>query len=134
MSKGPGLTLFNFLYQPPTNKSCKKATRAHVCSATKTAFPKKLKIAPTTLPTIAGNASTPFPASLLSAFASLSNHFFKSPLSFGGEPHVSPPPPDIPVMASTIVEIVIEKAVSTENIVMPRSRNKVQILSANDVS
>ena len=57
-----------------------KAIRAHVCSATNpTAFPGKLKIAPTTLPTIAGNASTAFLASLLSAFARLSNQFFKTP-------------------------------------------------------
>ena len=54
--------------------------KAHVCSATNpTAFPRKLKIAPTTLPTIADNASTAFPASLLSASASLSNHFLKIP-------------------------------------------------------
>ena len=36
-----------------------------------TAFPGKLKIAPATLPTIADNASTASPASLLSAFANL---------------------------------------------------------------
>ena len=50
------------------------------------ALPKKLKMAPTTLPTIAENASTAFPASLLSESASLSNHFFKIHSSFGGEP------------------------------------------------
>ena len=95
-------------------------------------FPGKLKIAPTTLPTIAGNVLTVFPASLLSASVSLSNHFFKAPSSFGGERPV-PPPPKAPVMARTIVEIVIKRAVSIENIVMPCSQNKVQILSANDV-
>ena len=64
-----------------------KTIRAHVCSATNpTAFPRELKIAPTTLPTIAANASTAFPASLLSASANLSNHFFKIPSTFGGEP------------------------------------------------
>ena len=36
-------------------------------------------------------------------------------------------------MASTIVEIDIERAVSTENMVMPCSRNKVRIISAKDV-
>ena len=81
-----------------------------------TVFPRKLKIAPTTLPTIASNASTAFPPSLLSAFASLSNYFLKAPSPFGGEPTVPLPTPlKIPVMASTIVEIVIERAVSIEN-------------------
>ena len=98
-----------------------------------TAFPRELKIAPTTLPTIAGNASTVFPASLLRASANLSYHFFKTPLSFGVKPPVSPPPPKAPVMSSTIVKIVIEKAVSIENIVIPRSQNKVRIFSSNDV-
>ena len=60
-------------------------------------FPGKLKIAPTTLPTIAGNVLTVFPASLLSASVSLSNHFFKAPSSFGGE-HPVPPPPKALVM------------------------------------
>ena len=64
-----------------------KTIKAHVFSATNpTTFPKKLKIAPTILPTMAGNASTTFPASVLSASASLPNHFFKPLLSFGGEP------------------------------------------------
>ena len=93
--------------------------KAHVCSAAnQTVFPRRLKIAPATLPTIAVNASTVFSAILLSVSASLSNHFFKIPSSFGGEPHFPPPPPSkTPVMARTIVEIVIEKAVSIENIV-----------------
>ena len=52
--------------------------KAHVCSVTNPmAFPRKLKLAPATLPTIAGNASTAFPASLLNASAKLSNHFFR---------------------------------------------------------
>ena len=39
-----------------------KTIKAHVCSATSlTTFPRKLKIAPTTFPTTAGNASTAFP-------------------------------------------------------------------------
>ena len=46
--------------------------------------------------------------------ASLSNHFFKISSSFGGEPPVPPPPPKTPVIARTIVEIVIEKAVNIE--------------------
>ena len=92
-------------------------------------------MAPTTLPTMAGNVSTAFPASLLSASASLSNHFFKVPLSFDGEPSApSLPPPKTPVMARTIVEIVFERAVSIKNMVIPCSRNKLRILSAKDIS
>ena len=70
----------------------------YVCLATDlTAFPTKLKIAPTALPTIAGNTSTAFPASLLSACANLSNHFFKIPSSFVGEPPaLAPTPPPHP--------------------------------------
>ena len=119
------------LHQPYTNT---KTIRAHVCSvANPTTFPRKLKIAPTTIPTIAGNASTAFPASLLSALASLCNHFFKTPWSFGGEPAAPPPPPKALVMARTIVQVVIERAVRTENMVMPCSRNRVRILSAKEV-
>ena len=89
-------------------------------------------MAPTTLSTIAGNASTAYSASLLSASASLPNHFFKIPSTFGGEP---PPPlcPKTPIMESTIVEIVIERAVNTEKIVVPCLRNKVQFISVKDV-
>ena len=54
-----------------------------------------------------------------------------TPSSFGVEPPAPPPPPKTPVMARTIVQIVIKRAVSIENIVMPCS-NKVRILSAND--
>ena len=65
----------------------KKPIKAQVCSAKNpTAVLKKLKMAPTTLPTI----------------------------------------------ASTIVEIVIERAVSIDKIVVPCSRNKLRILSANN--
>ena len=87
-----------------------------------------------TLPTMVGNASTAFPASLLSASSSLSNHFFKTPTTFGGEPSPPPHPPKTPVMARTIFEIVMDRAVSIENIVMPCSLNRIRILSANDVS
>ena len=58
-----------------------KLIKAHVCSATNpTAFLRKLEIAPTALPMIAGNTSTTFHASLLSASPSLSINFFKTPL------------------------------------------------------
>ena len=77
--------------------------KAHVFSATNpTAWPRKLKIAPRTLSTIAGNASTPFPTSLLRASASLFNHFFKVPSSFGVDAE-SPPPAKTLVIVSTIV-------------------------------
>ena len=100
-----------------------KTIRAHLCPAINpTAFPSKLKIAPTTLPSMAGNASAAIPANLLSASASLSNHFFKVPLSFDGEPSIPLLPPKTSVMASTTVEIVIERAVSIENMVIPFSR------------
>ena len=105
----------------PTTKTIK----THVCSATNpTAFPRKLKIAQTTLPMMAGNASTVFPASFLSASASLSNHFFRVPLSFHGRPP-TPLPPKTLVMARVIVEMVIETAVSIENVVIPCSLNRI---------
>ena len=112
-----------------------KTIKAHVCSATNpTTLPKNLRMAPTTLPTVAGNASETFPVSLLSASASLSNYFFKVPLSFDGGPPALPRPPKTPVMARTTIEIVIERAASIENIVISCSRNKVRILSFRDVS
>ena len=90
------------LHQPYTNKSCNK----NACSPTNpTALLKKLRVAPTTLPTIAGNASTAFPESLLSVFANLSNHFFKAPSSFGeqAEPLTPPSPPKLPMVESALL-------------------------------
>ena len=112
-----------------------KKIRAHVCSATnRRDFPRKLKIAPKALPTVAGNASRVFPASLLSASANLPNYFFKIPSSFGEEPLAPlPPPPKTPVMARAIVEIVIERAVNIKNMVLPCSRKRTRIVSANYV-
>ena len=82
-----------------------------------------------------GNASAAFPASLLIAFATLSNHFFKVPLSFDGGPPGPPlPPPKRPVMARIIVKIVMYRVVSIAAIVIPCSRNKVRNLSAKDIS
>ena len=64
-----------------------KTVKTHVFSATSpTAFSRKLKAAPTTLPMMPGSVSTAFPASLLRASANLSNHFLKVSLSFGGGP------------------------------------------------
>ena len=58
--------------------------RPYVCSATSpTALSKKLKIAPATLPIIAGNASTALTTNLLREIASLFTNFVKAPLSFG---------------------------------------------------
>ena len=87
------------------------------------------------LPTIAGNASAAFPASLLRASANLSNHFFKVLLFFDGEPPAPPlPPPKTPVIARPIVEMGIERAVRIAAMVIPCSQNKAGILSAKDVS
>ena len=85
------------------------------------AFRRKLKILPTILPAVAGNASTAFPAGLLRVSANLSNHFFKVPSSFGEEPTAPPPHPKTLVIARTIVEIVIERAVNMVKMVIPFS-------------
>ena len=98
-----------------------KTIKVHVFSAKNaTVLPKKLKIAPATLTKIVGNASTAFLACHLIASASLFNHLFKTPSFFDGEPPPPPlPPPKATEIASTIVEIVIERAVSTETLVQP---------------
>ena len=98
-----------------------KTIKVHVFSAKNpTVLPKKLKIAPATLTKIVGNASTAFLACHLIASASLFNHLFKTPSFFDGEPPPPPlPPPRATEIASTIVEIVIERAVSTETLVQP---------------
>ena len=98
-----------------------KTIKVHVFSAKNpTALPKKLKIAPATLTKIVSNASTAFLACHLIASASLFNHLFKTPSFFDGEPPPPPlPPPKTTEIASTIVEIVIERAVSTETMVQP---------------
>ena len=59
------LTLFNFCINHTPIIPAPKTVKAHVCSATNPmTLPKKLKMAPTTLATIASNVSTAFPASL----------------------------------------------------------------------
>ena len=70
---------------------------------------------------MAGNASAAFPASLLSASASLSNHFYRVSFCFDARPPAPPPPPKTPAMVRTIVEIVTERAVSIENMAIPCS-------------
>ena len=112
-----------------------KTIKAHVCSATNpTTFPRKLKIAPTTLPTIASNASTAFPTSLLSALLACLTIFSRFPYLLMENLLPPPPPPKTSVMAKTIVEMVIERAISIEDMVILCSRIKVGILSAKDVS
>ena len=67
------------------------------------------------------------------ASASLFNHFFKVPQSFDGdEPEATGRPPlsKPPVIANTIVEMVMERAMGNDIIVSLCLQNKVQILSA----
>ena len=55
----PASTFLTFCINHAPISPKTKTVKPHVCSATNlTALPKKLKMAPTTLPTIAGNAST----------------------------------------------------------------------------
>ena len=63
------------------------------------------------------------------------SHFSKVPSSFVGEnPETARPYPKTLVIASTIVAIAIERAVSSDIIVILCSRNKVRIPSAKDAS
>ena len=67
-------------------------------------------------------------ASLLGASATLFNHFYKAPLSFGwdGTGRTGPSsPPNTPVMTRSIVEKVVEREVSIDTIAMPYSCSKV---------
>ena len=73
-----------------------------MCSAANsTTMPKKLKIAPTTLPKMAGNDSTIFPLNLLSSSLAYLAIYSKPLHFFDGEPA---PPSKTSVIASTIVE------------------------------
>ena len=125
--------LFHFLHQPCSIQLCNKKIKADICSATNpTALPRKLKIAPTTLPTIAA-----FLVSLLIAFASFVNHFFKALSSFGrGNPEAVglTPPPTTHVIARAIVEMIIERDESIDIILILCSRNRIWIRSAKDLS
>ena len=106
-----------------------KTIKANVFSATNSnGLLKRLKMAPTTLPTVAGNASTAFPASFLSPSASLSNHFFKASLSFDGGPPTPLPSSKSPIVESIIVVIPVKKEVSVKIISIICSRIKIQIL------
>ena len=71
---------FHFLHQLRLN------TPSYVHATNPTAMQRKLKMTPTTPPTIAGNASKAFPISILWAPASLFNQpFFQSSFIFWGE-------------------------------------------------
>ena len=86
---------------------------------------------PTTLLTIAGNALTAFSENILRASANLFDHFNQGPSPFDGGDLESvglPLPPKIPVIATKTAEMVIERAVSIDTIVIPCSQNKVIIL------
>lgn len=68
-----GISLLFYFHNGPCNKN----NQSHVGSAAnQTALPRKLKIAPRTLPTVAGNVSATFPERFLRTSASLFNHFF----------------------------------------------------------
>ena len=115
-------------------KKTTKRIRNNVFSATNPAvFPGKLKIKPTTALSTAGNASTAFPASLLSASANLSNHFFKAPSSFSREPPVPLPPPKSSMTESAIVAILAKRAERVEIIVTICSPIKIPVLSGKGV-
>ena len=70
---------------------------------------------------------------VVSESASLSIHCFKVPLSFDGGPPARPTPPKSPMTESTIVAILVKKAVSVEIIATICSQIKVRILSGKDV-
>lgn len=92
-------------------------------------MPRKLKIASTTLFTIASNISAAFPESILRAYASLFNlfrkvhspHFFEVHSPFDGDKletaGVSPPAKTL-VVANEIFELFIKRAASIDTILI----------------
>ena len=88
-------------------------------------FSKKTQNSANYTSTIMDNASAVLPASLLSASASLFNHFPGSLDLFGGDesdaagPSPPPPPSKAPIRTSTIVQLMIERAVINYIIVIP---------------
>ena len=100
-----------------------KTMKSHVSStANPTVLSRKLKIALTTLPVIASNASKTFLESLSRTSTSLLSHFFKDASSFDEDgPEAAGPTPSLqkkPVTVSTSVEVVIERVASIGTIVM----------------
>ena len=109
-----------------------KTVKAHVYLTTNpTAFLTKLKISPITFPSMTRNASAAFPTSPFWKSACLINQFFKVPSPFGELKAVGIHP-KTSVTATIILEIVIERAVSIDAILIHCSQNKVRILSAKD--
>ena len=98
-----------------------RAIKAQVCWATNiNSFAKKTQKDT--------NSFIPSPASLLRVSASLSNHFYKAPFSFGWDDtgRTGPSaPPNTPVMTRSIAEKVVEREVSIATIAMPYSCSKV---------
>ena len=128
--------VFTFCINHTTISPAANTIKARVYSSTKpTTLPRKLKMAPTHLSAIAQNASITFLESLFRASASLFNHFLKAlPFFSRDNPGAGGPPlSKTSVIASTVVEAVIEKGVSIDVIVISYLRNKVQTLSAKDV-
>ena len=108
--------------------------KAHKFTARQVAvFPNVLKSQETIEPMIPGRAAAALPAKLARARPRAFRCFFKPLLSggLGAGAGVLPPPP---VSASTRVEIAMPIAVRIDAIVIPCSRNRVRMLSANVVS
>ena len=113
--KNSNMSTLSFLHQPwPQEALQKKPTRFHKCSAPNPlGLPGKLKIAPTTLSKITGNSSTASLAILLNVSARLL-------ICFGGEhPEAAGPHPPLttPIIASTMVKMVIKRAENSNTIV-----------------
>ena len=97
-------------------------------------FAKKTQNSTNDTSHVAGNASAVFSESLLSASASPLNNFFSKSLHLlgGNDPDAAglyPAPSKTPVIICATVEMVIERAVIIDIIVIPCSRNKVQNFS-----
>ena len=119
------MSLFTFSINHSRMKPATKAISSQVGSGTNaTALPRKLKIATTTLPTIADNISMVFPTSFSKGSASLFIHFFKTLSSFGD--------PDVAGATSSNNDACYSKHDCC--VVIPFSRNKVRILSVKYVS
>ena len=112
--------------------------KAHIFSASQVAvFPNVLKSQETIEPMIPGRAAAALPAKLARArpraCRCFFTHSFKPLLSDGlGAGTGALPPP--PVSASTSVEIAMPMAVRIDAMVIPCSRNRVQMRSASVVS
>ena len=96
---------------------------------------RKLKTALTRFPKIADNAAAAFPTNLLRESASLFSYFFTVYSSFAGEfTEAAGFPAKVPAISSAIVAIIKERAVSTDVVARPCTRNEVRVLSTKDAS